>query len=127
MKITYNLEKDINSGAIEIYSPNGFNLKIRDYENLKQTASFHSTNPLSCAEFLMNMYALNYGYSYGSKIANERLNKWGKYLSVIKNKKMYKCKECGWKGRESEMELSNIPDWIYECPNCRNEFNLSDK
>lgn len=35
-KITYNLEKDINSGAIEVYSSNSINWKYKTFDDLER-------------------------------------------------------------------------------------------
>lgn len=120
-KFSYNLEKDITEGLIEVYSPNFINSKFDSYEHLKATAALHSMNPLEAANNMMSMYRLN--YSRNNEIARERVEKWNAYYAVLKSRKKYKCKECGWKGKITEMALGIWEE--HACPNCDQDLDLS--
>lgn len=117
---SYNLEKDIDNGLIEVYSPNYLNDKFTSYQDLKSTARLHAMNPLEAANNMMSMYSFN--YARRNPQAKERVNKWSAYYSTVKDKKKYKCSECGWKGKITEMA-----DGIWHdnsCPECNNDFDL---
>lgn len=120
-KITYNLEKDINSGAIEVYSSNSINWKYETFDDLERTSRLHSMNTLEAANSMMQMYSMN--YSRRSELARNRVNKWNEYYDTMKSKKKYKCKECGWKGKITEM--SDGIDHEHCCPECNEDFDLS--
>lgn len=122
VKLTYDLQNDMDSGAIEVYSPNGINRKINSYQELVDTGRFHGFNPWACAKSLMSMYALNYDRPE-KPIAQERLAKWRKYIEVVDSKKKYKCGECGWIGKVSEMGDGLHTE--FSCPNCTEDFDLS--
>ena len=78
--ITYNLKEDINSGAIEIYSPNTLNSKITNWDSLAATANLHNVKPLYAAKKMMQMYEWNYGRKEDYPQAEERINNWKKYI-----------------------------------------------
>lgn len=80
IKFTYNLEKDINSGAIEVYTPNLVNDRIMNFESLKGTASLHGMTPLKGAKAMMKMYDMNYGNKEHYPQAQERIDKWKNYI-----------------------------------------------
>ena len=125
-KLTYDLQKDIDSGAIKVYSPNDINYVFKDYAHLEQTSRLHGYNALEGAKSMMSMYKLNYCRNENDPNRQwcfEAVKKWETYYSVMKSNKKYKCKECGWKGKISEMN-----DGIWEeycCPNCDEDFNIS--
>lgn len=81
--LTYNLEKDMNSGAIEVHSPNFVNDRFNDYEHLMSTAKMQGVKPLKCAKSMMSMYKLNYGGKEHYPEAKKRISAWESY---IKNK-----------------------------------------
>lgn len=122
--LTYNLQKDIDSGAILIYSPNDMNDKFDSYAQVEATAKLHGFNVLEACNSLMIMYGLNY-----CKIGRDRawcndvVDKWNAYYMVLKSKKKYKCKECGWKGKIIEMGEGIMSE--YGCPNCDEDFDIS--
>jgi hypothetical protein len=127
IKLTYNLEKDVNSGAIKVYSPNHINDFFKNYNHLVLTASMHSFSPLEAANSMMSMYRMNYckpGREEDRPESFDAVNKWNEYYAILKSRKKYKCKECGWKGKIIEMD-----DGIEEefcCPNCREDFKMSE-
>jgi predicted RNA-binding Zn-ribbon protein involved in translation (DUF1610 family) len=121
MELTYNLEKDINSGAIEVYAPNWVDRKFKTYDDLHRTAKMHGMNTLAAANNMMSMYKLN--YLNKNEKSNEIIRKWEAYYSVVKSNKKHKCKECGWKGMISQMNEGI--DSEYSCPECDEDFDLS--
>jgi hypothetical protein len=126
-KLTYNLEYDINSGAIEVYSPNFIHSRFKSYSHLEATARMHGYNVLEACNSMMIMYSMNYCKDIndeGRKWCFEVVEKWRQYYLVMKSKKKYKCKECGWKGKITDMEDGIIND--YSCPDCGEDFNLQN-
>lgn len=126
IKLTYNLQKDIDSGAIKVYSPNNINDLFKTYAHLEATARLHGFNPLEACDSLMSMYRMNYCRDENNvdrAWCFDVVKKWEDYYSVMKNKKKYKCKECGWKGKITEMEEGIIAEHC--CPECNEEFDLT--
>lgn len=80
MEKTYNLEKDINSGAIEVYSPNRVNDKFENYQSLFDTSRLHGVNPLKGAKSMMSMYSLNYAGKDHYPEAQKRIDAWNEYI-----------------------------------------------
>jgi hypothetical protein len=78
--ITYNLKEDINSGAIEIYSPNTLNSKIANWDSLAATANLHNVKPLYAAKKMMQLYEWNYGGKEHYTQAQIRIDAWKKYI-----------------------------------------------
>lgn len=84
---TYILKNDLNSGAIEIYSPNLLHDRILNWDSLVASAKLHNVKPLEVAKKFMQMYEWNYGGKSHYPIAQKRIDNWNKY---IKNR----IKEC---------------------------------
>ena len=90
LKLTYNLEKDVNSGAIKVYSPNDINDLFKDYDRLRRTASMHSFSPLEAANSMMSMYRMNYcklGREEDRASSFDAVKRWSEYYVTLKSKK----------------------------------------
>lgn len=127
LKLTYNLEKDVNSGAIKVYSPNDINDLFKDYDRLKRTASMHSFSPLEAANSMMSMYRMNYcksGREEDRASSFDAVKRWDEYYATLKSKKKYTCKECGWKGKITDM--ADGIDEEFSCPTCNEDFKMNE-
>ena len=130
IKLTYNLQKDVESGAIKIYCPNTYGRPPDTWESIVINAKFHGYTELAYCINTMSMWHMNYG-SFCGKTGDER--KWvdehykfvSEYLEALKDKRKYKCKECGWRGKRSEMPEGIFTD--YACPQCNSDWDLGIK
>jgi hypothetical protein len=122
-KLTYNLEKDMESGEIEIYSSNSKTKPPYTFEGLLNLANLHSTSALQAAHSSMTYYKFNYLNTEEERAENPRyamVKKWEQYYETIKSNKRYKC-SCGWKGKEIETQENHFGECI--CPDCRTTIN----
>jgi len=121
----YNLRKDIESGAIEVISPN--NGKVMTWDVIERSASLHSTSILSYCDSSVDMARMNYCRDFQTGNWNnevrKKVEKWQKYYQSMKSRKKYKCKDkfCGWTGRIGE--LAEGMETEYSCPECNTDIN----